>query len=152
MKLDDALSRIRELLEQPLDTESSDEFSELLDEVALSSDSTAISRLLALIDDRREDDFTNFALVHAAESFPVRDYIGQFLVALPDVWRRSPGWARTLLSRIINAPGMTEEIVTAAASASIEEQEALQQTISYLLEWRPDVQERVNRLLDVLRS
>jgi hypothetical protein len=79
-----------------------------------------------------------FGIVHLAESADDRPYVLGFVKALPFLVEKSPRWARTLLARVLNAPGTFKELVGSAPSLPYEQRRALLDATRALEEWRPD--------------
>lgn len=84
-------------------------FENYLAEIVELDDSSCIGRLIPLFDDKYFSDDSMFSIVHSIENFEDSVYVQTILENLSAFYKNSPGWASTVLIRILNSgEAMTE--------------------------------------------
>jgi hypothetical protein len=67
-------------------------------------DASVVTALLLLLDDDAEYMELMFSILHAVEASDAEAYSWGVINALPELWKSSPDWARTIHGRILNSP------------------------------------------------
>jgi hypothetical protein len=134
--MNSVIERLR-ALEKLESREQSDEYQDLIAELAAVSDPVLLPQLLRSFYDDTENHEAMWALLHLVEHYPERLYVTSLIEAIPDMLPRAHDWARLLLRRVLSSDphrALLREVYTASGPAH---QQPLRDMLREVVRWNP---------------
>ena len=124
-----------------------EKFEEVLSELASTKNPEIIPWLLTFFDDGCDFPEVMFSIIHTIEIFDDAKYVEKLLVALPEIWKRSPYWVKVLHFRILNSKETMEEYAKQISKINADLKEVVREVISKIGNDSPKFKERCDLIL-----
>lgn len=125
-------------------------FEEVLHDLSATNDPEIIPLLLSFFDDECEFPEVMFSIIHTIEIFDDAQYVSQLLVALEEVWSRSPYWVKVIHFRILNSKSTKEEYIKQVKELDSKHKIIVKAVLSKIGTESPKFKERCDLILSII--
>jgi len=147
--LNELINELRKFKEHQ-NKESLVQVEDLLSAIASLHDPEHIPFLVSLLEDDDSQDDIMFLIVHVIEAFDDDIYINKIIPVLPELWVKSPRWAKILHMRILNSPATMKSYEERLMLATEQQKYYAKCILNGVVEWRPEFRNRVKSIIDQL--